>query len=64
MMFFKNKWFVRLIIWLLELFYGHSFIKKLNYKKVFHFISWAHSLTDRITGFGPVDGGSIPPVLI
>ena len=21
----------------------------------------AHSLVDRITGFGPVDGGSIPP---
>ena len=26
--------------------------------------SRAHSLTDRMTGFGPVGGGSIPPGLV
>ncbi len=25
---------------------------------------WAHSLTDRMTGFGPVDRGSIPRELV
>ena len=44
-----------------------EFPKKLRTQNFFNrafFIIWAHSLTDRITGFGPVDGGSIPPVLI
>ena len=30
----------------------------------YHIIIWAHSLKDRISGFGPVGGGSIPPVPI